>query len=331
VRARHGRVSPGWYGRRTERTAAITIAPLERADLPQADAVFRLAFGTQLGLADPLRFAEGAEPIRGRWTSGAAGAFRAVVDEQLVGSAFVARWGSFAVFGPLTVRPDHWGHGVGSLLWEACAPLLDEWGITSTGLFTLPESPKHIHLYRKHGFWPGFLTALTEKPVAARDGTVETHTSLDTAGRTAALGAYAVLTDAIYPGLDLTHEIDAVVDQAVGDVVLVREGDEIAGLAVCHAGEGSEAVSGSCYVKFAAVRGGDGGPGRLERLLDACETFAASGGATRLEVGVSLGREAAARLLAARGHRTFRHGVAMHRPGPAAFDGPDALVLDDRR
>ena len=68
-----------------------------------------------------------------------------------------------------------------------------------------------------------------------------------------------------------------------------------------------------------------------EAFLDACETFAAVQGATRLEVGVSLARRSAAERLAARGYRTFRHGVAMHRPVDGAFDRPDALVLDDWR
>jgi len=267
--------------------------------------------------------------VRSRWATGPVGAFKATADGTLVGSAFVTCWGSFAVFGPLTVRPDMWGRGVGSRLWEACVPLLESWGVRSTGLYTLPASTKHIHLYRKHGFWPGALTALTEKTVTASPGIVETHCSLY--GRDATtLEACCELTDAIYPGLDLRREFDAVAEQGVGDVVLVRDGDGVAGFAVCHVGPGSEAVDGSCYVKFAAVRLGDDAA-RLDALLDACETFAAVQGATRLEVGVSLARRSAAERLAARGYHTFRHGVAMHRPVDGAFDRPDALVLDDWR
>ena len=323
------RDSPRWYGRGTDAGAAIAIAPLGRDDLPEADAVFRLAFGTQDGLADPSRFAAGAEMVRSRWATGPVGAFKATADGTLVGSAFVTCWGSFAVFGPLTVHPDMWGRGVGSRLWEACVPLLESWGVTSTGLYTLPASTKHIHLYRKHGFWPGALTALTEKAVTASPGTVETHGSLR-GGQFTTLEACSELTDAIYPGLDLRREFDAVAEQGVGDVVLVRDSDEVAGFAVCHVGPGSEAVEGSCYAKFAAVRLGDD-TDRLDALLDACETFAAVRGATRLEVGVSLARRSAAERLATRGHRTFRHGVAMHRPVDGAFDRPDALVLDDWR
>lgn len=313
-----------------ERSQDIAIAPLGTGDLADADRVFRLAFGTRLGLPDPLRFAEGAEMIRSRAAAEAGGAFKAVVRGELVGSAFVRRWGTFGVFGPLTVRPDFWDRGVGSLLWEACAPLLEPPAVTHAALFTTPDSIKHVHLYRKHGFWPRFLTALTEKQVASAGVPVETSSShrpnLDDL-----LAECADLTGELYPGLDLSAEIRVVADHPVGDVVLVRERGRLTGFAVCHAGPGSEAVPGTCYVKFAAARAGDGAAARLGALLDACEAFAADRGSTRLEVGASFGREAACRVLSERGHRVFRHGLAMHRPNDDAFDRPDVLALDDRR
>ena len=215
------RESPGWYGRETDAGAAIAIAPLGRDDLPEADAVLRLAFGTQEGLADPSRFAAGAEMVRSRWATGPVGAFKATADGTLVGSAFVTCWGSFAVFGPLTVRPGHVGprRRVTALGGLRAAPR--ELGRDGAPASTrCPRAPKHIHLYRKHGFWPGALTALTEKTVTASPGTVETHGSLY--GRDATtLEACCELTDAIYPGLDLRREFDAVAEQGVGDVVLV--------------------------------------------------------------------------------------------------------------
>jgi len=209
--------------------------------------------------------------------------------------------------------------------------VVDGWGVTQTGLFTFPESTKHVHLYRKHGFWPRFLTALTEKPVAGADAAVETVAALADEGHAGALEACRAIAGAIYPGLDLTSEIDAVGNQVGGDTVLVRDGSEVAGFAVCHVGKGSEAVEDTCYVKFAAVRPGARGTALLGTMLDACEAFAAGRGATRLEVGVSLARESAARMLAARGHRTFRQGVGMHRPNAEGFNRPDAFVLDDWR
>jgi GNAT superfamily N-acetyltransferase len=309
----------------------FTVAPLGPADLSDADKVLRLAFGTMAGLPEPLRWAEGAELARRRFGVDPEGAFKAVAGGKLVGSAFVVRWGGFAVFGPLSVQPDFWDRGVGSLLWEACLGVLERWGVGHVGLFTHPESTKHVHLYRKHGFWPRFLVALTEKQVAHGTGHAETLTSLDRPARAQALRECACVTGAIHPGLDVSREIASVTGQEIGDVVLVRDTAGLAGFAVCHAGAGSETRLGTCYVKFAAVRPGEGAARRLGGLLDACEAFAAARDLTRMEAGVNLARDGAARVLAERGYRTFRHGLAMNRPNVEGFDRPDAWVLDDRR
>ena len=113
--------------------------------------------------------------------------FKASRNGELVGSAFLSRWGSLAVFGPLTVAPDAWGLGIGSQLLDACLDVGAEWDVTRIGLFTLPDSPKHLRLYRKHGFWPGSLTALTEKRVAPSAAELETLGGLDAHARAAAI------------------------------------------------------------------------------------------------------------------------------------------------
>jgi hypothetical protein len=161
---------------------------------------------------------------------------------------------------------------------------------------------------------------------------VETLAGLDAPGRDVAIDECRALTSAVCDGLDLTGEIDSLADPGTGGVVVCREDGRVAALALCHVGAASEAVTGTCYVKVAAVRPGEGGVALLDGLLGACETFASSRGAVRLEVGVNLERRAAAELLAERGHRTFRHGVAMHRPPAGDPDTTSAqLVLDDWR
>ena len=55
-------------------------------------------------------------------------------------------------------------------------------------------------------------------------------------------------------GLDVRAEISSVEAQKLGDTVLLWDDSQLAGLAVCHSGAGSEAGSGKCYMKFAAVR-----------------------------------------------------------------------------
>jgi GNAT superfamily N-acetyltransferase len=314
-------------------TTDVTVAPLEAADLPAADRVFRLAFGTALGLPEPRRFGEGTELVRTRFAADPASAFKAEARGELVGCAFVTRRGSYALFGPLAVRPDHWDRGVGRLLWEARLPLLDRWGVTHAALFTRVET-KNVHLYQAFDFWPGFLTALTAKALVAAGGAGEpprTLAGLDAGEGSASLAGCRRLADTIYPGLDLEREIRVLDREGLGDTILLDPGDDLGGFAVCHAGPGSEAGPGACYVKFAAVRSGPNAAGRLGRLLDACEGYAASRGLTRLIAGVNTGRHEAYRCLLDRGHRAFALGVAMHRPNAPAYDRPGVFVLDDGR
>jgi hypothetical protein len=139
------------------------------------------------------------------------------------------------------------------------------------------------------------------------------------------------LASAIYPGLDLTREIVATEDQRLGDSVLLPNGAELAGFAVCHCGGGSEAGSGTCFVKFGAVRPGEGADTRFEQLVQACEAFAAARGLSRLVAGVNTARHGAYRALLGRGYRAMMHGVTMLRPNTPAYNRPDAYVIDDLR
>src|SRR5690349_18817511 len=147
---------------------AVTVRPLREQDLPVAGRSMRLAFGTFLGMPEPLKFMGDADYARTRWIADPSAAFAAELAGELVGTNFATRWGSVGFFGPLTIRPDLWDRGIAQLLLGPTMDLFDRWGLRHAGLFTFPNSAKHLALYQKFGFWPRFLTALMEIPVAAR-------------------------------------------------------------------------------------------------------------------------------------------------------------------
>ena len=311
----------------------IEIGPLEERDIEAADRVFRLAFGTALGLPDPLAFATGADWVRGRWHADPSAAFKATAAGELVGSAFAARRGSVAILGPLTVHPDYWDRGVGRRLWEARMPLLARWGTTHAGLFTRPV-PKNLHLYGQFGFRPGEPIELTARELASPGPAVvewQALSGLPPSDREDAIDECRRLADAIYPGLDLGGEIHSASARGVGETVLVRGRGRLDGFAVCHRGEGSAAGPGACNVKFAAARPGRGGRARLARLLDACEELAAGRGLARLVAAVDVARSEARGLLLERGHTILVAGLALHRPAPPGYSRPGTHVLDEWR
>jgi hypothetical protein len=148
--------------------------------------------------------------------------------------------------------------------------------------------------------------------------------------REAAIEACGRLTHRIDKGLDLGGEIRSVLAQRTGDVVLTYTRNALDGFAVCLHGAGSEGGEKVCYVKFGAARGGAGAAERFDRLLEACEAFASSRGAT-VEAGVNLAREDAYRRMRSHGYRVALQGVAMQRPHAEGFCRPGAYVMDDWR
>src|SRR6516162_3550866 len=126
---------------------------LTESDLDTADQIFRLAFGTFIGLADPTAFAGTADYVRTRFRADPSAAFGAVENGELAGSNFAANWGSVGCFGPLTIRPDLWDRGIGKRLMEPIMACFERWGTRQAGLFTFPHSQKHVGLYQRFGFW----------------------------------------------------------------------------------------------------------------------------------------------------------------------------------
>jgi GNAT superfamily N-acetyltransferase len=211
-------------------TAKIEIRALAKEDLGEADRLFRLAFGTFLGMPDPSTFMGDADLVRTRWRAAPDGALGAYADGVLVGSNFAARWGSFGFFGPLTVRPDLWNGGVGRALLDPTMALFERWGTRLAGLFTFAQSPKHVALYQRFGFWPQHLTAVMAKPVAPEEPVppASCYSELAPRQRAACLDECRALTETVYPGLDVQIEIEAVANQKVGDTVFVRDGATLA-------------------------------------------------------------------------------------------------------
>lgn len=215
---------------------------------------------------------------------------------------------------------------------RAVSDAFEEWGVGHAGLCTFPQSPKHIHLYHKFGFYPRFLTAIMAAPAKATDsgGRATRYSELPEPDRRAAEALCREVTETLYEGLDLSAEIRTAAARRLGDTLLVWDGtSRLAGFAVCHWGPASEAGQGCCYVKFGAVR-----PGRAEdfaALLGACGELAVAVGMPNLLAGVNLAREEAYRCMVADGFRTEVQIVTMHRPNDWGYSRPGLFVLDDWR
>lgn len=312
--------------------AGVSVRPMQQSDLDEADRVFRLAFGTRLMLPDPMRFRGDSRLLQPRFATDPATAFVALAEGRLVGSIIGMDWGRVFILGPLSVDPAYAGRGIARRLMRELMSWVDTRGFDLVALFTVPDSPTHIRLYESFGFVLQMLTSVMAKPIAPGGSGAEPltlYSGLDSAGQAEALTGCRAVTAAVFPGLDLSREIRAISEQHLGEVVLLRAGEAVAGFALCHAGAGSEAGSGTLFVKFAATRPGDGAG--FARLLDSCEELGRSVGAQRMVAGCNTGRKLAYALMRGRGFRAEMVGVAMHRPDQPGYNRSEIFVIDDWR
>src|SRR5271156_2268398 len=186
----------------------IKVGLLKQSELEEAGRIVRLAFGTFLGLPNPLDFMGDRNLMTPRWRSTHVKVIAARDNGRLIGLNMVTRWGSFGFFGPLTVLPEYWDHGVAQRLLESTMTIFDRWGVRQSGLFTFSHSAKHVSLYQKFGYWPQYLTAImTHTPDAVQIESANVPMLLSTlkkSQRETAIEACRKLTSKIDKGLDLS-------------------------------------------------------------------------------------------------------------------------------
>ena len=310
----------------------LRIRSLEQEDLGEADRILRLAFDTFLGLKGPHSNFGDRDLVRTRWRTDPKSAFAAELDGRLVGSNFTTCWGTVSFFGPLSVHPELWNQGIAQRLLESAMTQFAQWQSRHVGLFTFANSPGHAALYQRFDFWPRFVTAIMSKaPVKSTNTRCLLFSEATKEERQKLISECAGLTDAIYPGLDVSREIRAVQAQNLGDTLLVARDSRVAAFAVCHIGAGTEAGSGNCYVKFGAARPGSQASRDFVQLLEACESLASARQLRTIRAGVNLGRIESYKLLLEHGFRTEMHGIAMQHANDEGYNRPGIYVLDDWR
>lgn len=209
----------------------------------------------------------------------------------------VHRSGREGWMGPLAVRPDRQGEGLGGEIVRAGIERLVAEGARTIGLETMPRTVENIGFYSRLGFRPGHLTVSLTRELR-RGGAAGEAERLGGAGREERIRECAALTDRLLAGVDFSREIRLTVEHGLGDATLVRDGHgELAGFALWHSaplaeGRGPDELR---VLKLVA-----GSPAVFRRLLAAVETHARQEGARRLGVRCQTAfREAYAALIAA--------------------------------
>jgi len=146
----------------------------------------------------------------------------------------VHRSGVEGWMGPLAVRTEYQGSGVGKEVVERGVAWLKQEGATVIGLETMPRTMDNIGFYSALGFVPGRLTITLTLDAATGERPPELLGRLGARDREETLDEVRALVERLAPGYDFTREIDLTESLALGDTVIVRRAGSVAAVALCH-------------------------------------------------------------------------------------------------
>jgi len=153
-------------------------------------------------------------------------------DGTLVAFNMVHRSGHEGWMGPIAVRPDRQGGGVGRAVVQHGIDWLRDGGARVIGLETMPRTVDNIGFYSRLGLVPAHLTVTMVRD-AVRQPVRDTE-RLSRGNTGALVKECAMLARTVAPGTDFTAQVLLTTELEAGDVTLVRQGGELTGFALWH-------------------------------------------------------------------------------------------------
>jgi GNAT superfamily N-acetyltransferase len=229
--------------------------------------------------------------------------------------------------GPLAVRPDRQGTGVGKTIVQTAADWLIDRGVTTLGLETMPRTPENIGFYARLGFIPGYLTITLTNEIATRGHPAPVLLSRRSAAeRDAVMDAARTLLGELVPGIDFSQEILLTSELSLGDTSLVEGSTGIDALAVWHSAPlaDSRARDEVRVLKLAARDDAS-----FDAAISAVEAAAAKAGIRRIAIRCQSRYGDAFRRLIARGYRVRWTDLRMTYEGYAEQHAPRGVVFSN--
>lgn len=191
----------------------------------------------------------------------------------------VHRSGVEGWMGPLAVRTEYQGSGVGKEVVERGVAWLRSEGATVIGLETMPRTMDNIGFYSVLGFVPSRLTITLTLDAAAASRPAELLGRMGARERDEALVESQRLVNGLAPGYDFTRELELTESLALGDTVLLRDGGRLRGFALCHT---APLVEGRAREELRVLKLALEDEASLDLLVTALRDFAKRSGTRRV-------------------------------------------------
>jgi len=245
---------------------------------------------------------------------------------RIVAFNMVHHSGTEGWMGPLCVRPDHQGAGLGKRVVQSGMSWLRRHGAKVIGLETMPRTMDNIGFYSNLGFVPGHLTVTLTLDAAMGDRAPTLLSRMNVPDRNGALAACRALTERVMPGYDFTRELELTDRLSLGDTLLLGAVDAPLGFALCHS---APLVEGRArdelrVLKLVLARRAD-----LPSMIGALTDLARRSGTRRLAIRLQGDYPDAYRTLVSLGARVRWTDLRMSAYGWTEAAPVDGMILSN--
>jgi GNAT superfamily N-acetyltransferase len=247
-------------------------------------------------------------------------------DGHMVAFNMVHRSGTEGWMGPLAVRPDRQGEGLGSLMVRTGIDWLRTQGATTIGLETMPRTVDNIGFYSRIGLVPGHLTVTLVHDVPRRPSAETALLSKAGGASDSGIVECRRLVHALLPGVDFTREIALTRELAIGDITLIREGQELVAFALWHS---TPLAAGRPKDELRVLKLVARDWSAFDRLLDALPAAAAREKVGRIAVRCQSEFTSAYLRLVSRGYRVHWTDLRMTLDGFAQRTPVQGIVMSN--
>jgi GNAT superfamily N-acetyltransferase len=154
--------------------------------------------------------------------------------DRIVAFNIVHHSGTEGWMGPLCVRPDLQGSGLGKTIVQSGMSWLRRQNVRVIGLETMPRTMDNIGFYSNLGFVPSHLTVTLTLDAASTDHTPLQLSRLTAMEKEGAIAGCRALTERIMPGYDFTREIELTDRLSLGDLYILGSAGAPVAFALCH-------------------------------------------------------------------------------------------------
>jgi hypothetical protein len=238
----------------------------------------------------------------------------------------VHRSGIEGWMGPLAVRTEYQGSGVGKDIVERGIDWLKREGARVIGLETMPRTMDNIGFYSSLGFTPGRLTITLTLDAVAAEHPPELLGRLNARDREESASEAQSLVEQLAPGYDFTREVELTESLALGDTVLLREKGRVVGMALCHT---APLVEGRTREELRVLKLALEDERYIDPLVHTLCDFAKRGGTRRVALRVQGEYGGLYRRLVALGARVRWTDLRMSLGGYEEQRVPQGIVLSN--